>query len=262
MACSRQPGVAPFLDFIEQTSGERITQSEWHTIRQLAAEDSGLSLSRKKVGEEHLAEGMQALAHSIYLDEGVDFADGQSAGSFHASYDSLQESLKGVGVTEGTDRALAYLSRNGVRTVLAGVRGEEDGTSHPHVHNNPALIEAMQLWREETRAENEDAAIGEWSTYDLGNETGIERELDPALGRVMADVQAREDEPGYHVAISRATWMGDDEGDEIDTLERRTFPTIIAARNWVDEWEVNSVKEAQTEQRWRADTSDRTQPPF
>lgn len=331
MACSRQPGVAPYLHFIEQATGERITQAEWHAIRQLAAAEDGAPLTRTRLTPEQVAEANRALAHSIYLDEGIEFGHPDTAERFDEQYDRLGDQLNGVTVTHGTDRALAYLSRNGVVATLANLREEEpDATTRCDRHGGawgddptcercttsdgtPRLVgqpgpmgpgaacsncggtdvvvladgdrecqdcgtveledaptwgeqvnqPAPKPWREQALEEAEAAATGEWETFEFSREIGIERQLGE-LNRVAADIQSREDEPGYRATISQTVWMGSDEGDETNELDSKTFPSMFEARDWVDQWEVEAVKEQEAEFRRRAaeDNIDYTKPPF
>ena len=47
MACSTRPAVRSYLNFIEEYTGQKITQDEWHKIRDLANPDGS---SKAKAG--------------------------------------------------------------------------------------------------------------------------------------------------------------------------------------------------------------------
>ena len=68
MSCQTKPGPAAFCSFIEDVYQEKVTQADWHAIRELAAADKGvIKLSRARcdvgwrVGRCHGRNGGQLL---------------------------------------------------------------------------------------------------------------------------------------------------------------------------------------------------------
>lgn len=112
MACSSRLGTACFLQFIEESHGERVTQREWHAIRILTEVEHGSRLTRARASH---ADTEAVVGH---LESSTESAP---AGSI----ERLRASVEADRPTEGTLRAMLYLSNHGVPKTLAKVRGND-----------------------------------------------------------------------------------------------------------------------------------------
>lgn len=123
MACSKQAGVAPFLHVIEAATGEKVTQSEWHAIRVLAAEASGEDLSRARVSEN---EAIYALYYLQWLNAKLIKGDEEMERNHDAAVLAAALDIRAAttNVTKGTIATINYLSENGVGETLSLIRGE------------------------------------------------------------------------------------------------------------------------------------------
>lgn len=65
MACTTKSGVAPFIGFVADSTGETISQKDWHDLRGLCEEMTGEKLSREVVDQEEALQALDALASSI-----------------------------------------------------------------------------------------------------------------------------------------------------------------------------------------------------
>ena len=121
MACSKQAGVAPFLHVIEAATGEKVTQSEWHAIRVLAAEASGEDLSRARVSEN---EAIYALHYLQWLNAKLIKGDEEMERNHDDAVIAAALDIRAANVTQGTIATINYLSKNGVGETLSLIRGE------------------------------------------------------------------------------------------------------------------------------------------
>lgn len=64
MACTTKSGVAPFIGFISDATGETISQRDWHELRGFC-EEMGGDMSREVVDQEEALKALDALAASI-----------------------------------------------------------------------------------------------------------------------------------------------------------------------------------------------------
>lgn len=113
MACSRQHGPAAFITFVEETTGERISQRDWHDLRKMAAAD-GYPMGKKAQPEDRNDEAVAALVASLNLQNESDT-------------DDVKAALAGVENSEATLSVIDYLAKNGVEDTIAKVyeaRGE------------------------------------------------------------------------------------------------------------------------------------------
>ena len=139
MACSKQAGVAPFLHVIEAATGEKVTQSEWHAIRVLAAEASGEDLSRARVSEN---EAIYALYYLQWLNAKLIKGDEEMERNHDAAVLAAALDIRAAttNVTKGTVAAINYLSENGVEETLSRIRGENKDVTNGVVGMNKILI--------------------------------------------------------------------------------------------------------------------------
>ena len=121
MACSSKPGVKPFLDYIEAVTGEKVTQADWHDIREMAAKEYGIEgkLPKKIASEYVVISQFQSLNDELEHYENC-----------YEAYDDAWLAVQGKPVTEGTLLALNYLSQNGVDATLAKVRLARSAKKH------------------------------------------------------------------------------------------------------------------------------------
>jgi len=137
MSCSKQSGPQVYLSAIEEVTGEKISQTEWHAIRALAAEDSGEKLSRANVDPEIAAEAGQLLAAALqnyewqanrvteYSEYGWEVSERDTAPEdpivTPEFEDSLNTKLAAVKNTKGTTDAIYYLAENGIRETFSKI---------------------------------------------------------------------------------------------------------------------------------------------
>jgi hypothetical protein len=101
MACSSQPGPARAIRFIEEhIAGVKITQKDWHTLREVAAEHTGVRLSKVAATELGKVRAARALAAALHV------TPSQSNDFVHEFM--FKES------TEGTCLVLEYVAQNGL----------------------------------------------------------------------------------------------------------------------------------------------------
>lgn len=118
MACSTRPGPAAFCTFIEDMTGDRLTQRDWHDLRKLAEAD-GYPMGKKALSEDENAARIDALAASLNMQDADDV-------------DDLKAALAGVENTEATLSVIDYMAKNGVEDTIAKVyeaRGETPPSS-------------------------------------------------------------------------------------------------------------------------------------
>lgn len=125
MSCQTKPGPAAFCVFIEATTGERISQQDWHDVRRLAAAE-GMDTSRRHASTEDINTVLEELAHDV--DAARHSQPLPDAEAFYRTYDTMDQqgiaeaALDGEVVTEGTLSVVQYLSAHGVKDTLAKVR--------------------------------------------------------------------------------------------------------------------------------------------
>lgn len=124
MACSSKPGVKPFLDFIEATTGQKITQTDWHDIRQLATEEHVVAWTE---GNERGLRFGDKLPKSKATTEQVITSIGNLKTSLgeDASF-PMATRLQSQNVTQGTVHCVNYLAKNGVGATLAKIRHDRE----------------------------------------------------------------------------------------------------------------------------------------
>lgn len=125
MACSTKAGPAAYLAFIEETTGEKIKQTEWHQIRELAAQHEG-GVSRRRVSEQEALDAANSLASRLFSDNGYGLGDSDADARFDDRVDALHDKLAKTNNTEGTIAIINYLAEKGPLEVLATLR-EPDG---------------------------------------------------------------------------------------------------------------------------------------
>lgn len=116
MACSSKPGVKPFLDYIETATGQKITQADWHDIRELTAQEYGIEGKLPQ----NLVKKSDVITLLLHLD--VDFCNQEDYEDNGEAYDDAWSAVQGKPVTQGTVMALGYLRDNGIEDTLAQVR--------------------------------------------------------------------------------------------------------------------------------------------
>lgn len=118
MACSTRPGPAAFVTFIEDMTGDRLTQRDWHDLRQMAEAD-GHPMGKRTLSDAENAARIDALATSLNMQDADDA-------------DDLKAALNGVGNTEATLSVIDYMAKHGVGDTIAkvyGARGETPPSS-------------------------------------------------------------------------------------------------------------------------------------
>lgn len=115
MACQTRPGVAPYLTFIHETVGVKVTQADWHEIRKMAA-DSGASLTRARVSDDEANDAAWNLAASVNSDT-MFMADPEAA-EFDTAANNMYFSLAGAPTTAGTIATINFLAEQGPEAVL------------------------------------------------------------------------------------------------------------------------------------------------
>lgn len=127
MSCHSQHGPQTYLKFIEEATGERITQSDWHAIRQLAATEAGGKLSRAVADPDDSHDAAMELAACINYEQGITFGldgDGDRVEDYRA--DELVKAVASVKNTTGTIAAINYIAAHGVKETLTRARGTND----------------------------------------------------------------------------------------------------------------------------------------
>lgn len=120
MSCQTKPGVKPFLDFIETTTGKKITQADWHDIRQLATQEHVVAWTSEnergiRFGDK-LPKSKATAKQVIASIENLKTSLGEDA-SF-----PMATRLQSQNVTQGTVHCVNYLARNGVKETVDKVR--------------------------------------------------------------------------------------------------------------------------------------------
>lgn len=137
MSCSKQDGPQVYLSAIEEVTGEKISQTEWHAIRALAAEDSGEKLSRGNVETDIALEAGELLADALkeyewqsnrvteYGEYGYVVSERDDAPEdpvvTEEFRDSMSTKLAFVKNTKGTADAIYYLAENGIRETFSKI---------------------------------------------------------------------------------------------------------------------------------------------
>lgn len=126
MACSKQPGPRLYISFIENVFNEKVTQSDWHALRQAAEADSGVKLTRARASRDEV-EAVNAELLAAFGDRvGSGVFDDASTREFEELSAELAEKSPNVVNTRGTLAVLRYLAENGVAETLSSVRGDSE----------------------------------------------------------------------------------------------------------------------------------------
>jgi hypothetical protein len=129
MSCSTRPGTKCYMDYARGVLGVKISQSEWHAIRQLANEDQ--EGHRAKASEEEKAQmerDLKTIGHERVMKGEIDF----DTWSFFKN-EMMDETAENA-PTRGTVNALNYLITNGFQETLDKVNERE---SNPNVDSAP-----------------------------------------------------------------------------------------------------------------------------
>lgn len=123
MSCSTRPGVKCYMDYARGVLGVKISQSEWHAIRQLANEDQ--EGHRAKASEEEKAQmerDLKTIGHERVMKGEIDF----DTWSFFKN-EMMDETAENA-PTRGTVNALNYLVANGFQETLDKMNEREAST--------------------------------------------------------------------------------------------------------------------------------------
>lgn len=142
MACNTRPGVAPYLKFLEEVTGEKISQGDWHYLRQHVEDKTGKPMSRERVNVDTARAVASRLSGAIYLDQGVDYGHEDTISTYHESFDKMSESLDDGEVTVGTVAVLDFLAENGPSDILTEVREQRlfDEAYDKYAEPNPRTV--------------------------------------------------------------------------------------------------------------------------
>lgn len=171
MSCSKQAGPAAYLKFIEDATGERVSQAEWHEIRRLAAQHEG-GLSRSRATDEDAMEAAQSLAASLYEERGVEWGPADDIAAFDSKADDLFSAVGDAKNTEGTVAAIRYLADKGAGDVLAQARANVEAASEQRRNErigatsslHAAYLLAQKRSDRLAARYNREYAAGKWST--------------------------------------------------------------------------------------------------
>lgn len=113
MACNTKHGPAAAIRYYEKATGVKLTQEDWHLIREAAEADKGGKLSRARITEHEAANAFMELAEATNTDERVPSYDVDDACAEFVRADN----------TTGTVEMLRHLSRKGLpQTVTSRTR--------------------------------------------------------------------------------------------------------------------------------------------
>lgn len=118
MACSNRPGPAAYRTYIEQMSGQKITQQEWHDLRKLAELD-GRGVSRSRVTPEEALYSAAKLGGQLRLEFGK---NPETVNEQDVAFNEMAAKLNATSVTESTTNVVRFLSDRGVKDSLALAR--------------------------------------------------------------------------------------------------------------------------------------------
>lgn len=165
MACHNRPGPAAYRHYIEQVTGQRITQQEWHDLRELAALE-GRSTARSRVTPEEALYAASYLGGNLRLEFGN---DPDTLEGRQQAFDDMAEKLNATNVTAGTVSIVRYLADYGVKDSLTLARQyrKNGGTLTPVAGNEPD-----GGWDEERAAVAAEVAVerdDNWAEADLAD---------------------------------------------------------------------------------------------
>lgn len=126
MACSKQPGPRLYISFIEHVFNEKVTQSDWHALRQVVESDSGVKLTRARASREEVEAANADLLASFGDRVGVGVFEDSATRSLEDLSAELSGKSWNVENTRGTLAVLRYLAKNGVAETLSSVRGDSE----------------------------------------------------------------------------------------------------------------------------------------
>lgn len=156
MACSTRPGPQAYLTFIEEVTGHKITQAEWHEMREMAQEDAiraeyqrlqaeaaddsdlvygtasmldeargnvGSVLTRQRVDRDRAEAAADLIADRVLRDLPAT-ESGDEAEEFRANAkERMQFATSENDVTAGTIATVEGIARRGVRLSVSEARG-------------------------------------------------------------------------------------------------------------------------------------------
>lgn len=132
MACNTKHGPATAIKFYEKATGVKLTQQDWHLIREAAEADAGGKLSRARVPEHVAANAFMELADIANRDEHV---------PTHEVEDTCAEFVK-AGNTTGTIEMLRHLSRKGLPESVTS-RTRRSGKSKLPASGDEGIVAGM-----------------------------------------------------------------------------------------------------------------------
>lgn len=101
MSCNTRPGPAAICSYIEDTSGYKLTSTDWHTLTQ-RAEDEGFSVGKNKVSDEEATAAAKKLAHGFMKrDDDPNLAA------------EMEEKVVEGGLTQNNVAIIEYVTRRG-----------------------------------------------------------------------------------------------------------------------------------------------------
>lgn len=157
MSCSRQPGAQVFIQFIQNFTGEDISQRDWHELRKRAEASWGEDLSRSRASSQEVEEAAIALATSIQLQSDASPVDEEATATLKWKAASL------ASISQGTITTVKYIAEHGVKHALKDARSGEEPTVDPdrpfHLHGTTV----------ETVSREEDGSVTYVADY-LGRE--------------------------------------------------------------------------------------------
>jgi len=167
MACSTKKGPRAFLNFIKETTGEDVSQAEWHAIKKFAALDS-YSPSR-------------AVINSVAVKATVDELSASLQPYTQAKIDARATLVKELEsedckVTQGTQAVVLYLAEYGVKDTLARIRAGKGGWHVPppssvrsdleDIRSSYARYPADDLWSGNASARVADSLVPSFRLWD------------------------------------------------------------------------------------------------
>jgi len=133
MSCSKMHGTQAFIGFIADSTGETISQQDWHDLRDMA-EKSGAPMGREGVSAQEAIESLRALDARIKRDT----VEGKKTGDSQDMDDVLQRYLSGENKIK---QQFADMERR-IRASTNKPASEPQPTSLPNQQPTPAFAEA------------------------------------------------------------------------------------------------------------------------
>ena len=161
MACSRQPGAQVFIQFIQNFTGEDVSQRDWHELRKRAELNVGEDLSRSRASSQEIEETAVAIATSIQLQNDSSSIDEEAVDTLKQKATSL------ASVSQGTITTVRYMAEQGVRHALKDARSGEESVVDP---DRPFYLHGTTV---ETMSREEDGSV----TYVADYQGNDQREI-------------------------------------------------------------------------------------